>query len=105
MKYICIIIATFIASTFLYSCKQMTPGDFLKIEDEVIKTDLQPQSKEKVAAKYGYSLRQYEQFEERAKTDKKLQEDLGKIRLERAKAEGTIKELPGKSGPDQKKAK
>ncbi len=83
MKYICTIIATIFASSLLYSCKpsrEMTPADFLKIEDEVITTDLQPQSKEKAAAKYGYTLRQYEKFEERAKSDKKLQEELGKIR-------------------------
>ena len=85
MKHICSIKAIFIASVILFSCKpsrELTPVDFLKIEDEVSATDLKQQSKEKAAAKYGYTLQQYEKFEERAKSDKKLQEELGKIRLE-----------------------
>lgn len=59
----------------------MTAQDFLKIEDEVATTDLTPESKDRVAKKYGYTLQQYQTFEERARTDKKLQEELGAIRL------------------------
>jgi hypothetical protein len=59
----------------------MTAQDFLKIEDEVSATDLTPESKDRVAKKYGYTLQQYQTFEERARTDKKLQEELGAIRL------------------------
>jgi hypothetical protein len=59
----------------------MTAQDFLKIEDEVSATDLTPESKDRVAKKYGYTLQQYQTFEERARTDKKLQEELGTIRL------------------------
>ncbi|HPA71061.1 MAG TPA: hypothetical protein PKY31_02250 [Spirochaetota bacterium] len=61
---------------------EMSPQDFLKIEDEVATTDLSPESKEKVAKKHGYTLQQYQTYEEKARTDKKLQEELGAIRLQ-----------------------
>ncbi len=67
------------------SCKkagrEMTAQDFLKIEDEVALTDLTPEAKDRVAKKYGYTLEQYQSFEEKVRSDKKLQEELGAIRL------------------------
>ncbi|MCX7678734.1 MAG: hypothetical protein N2316_05895 [Spirochaetes bacterium] len=82
-KLIALVLVGSIAMTF--SCKkasrEMTPEDFLKIEDEIALTDLTPESKEQVVKKYGYTLEQYQSFEEKVRTDKKLQEELGTIRL------------------------
>lgn len=74
------------AVAFAFSCskKTMSPEDFLKIEDEVNTTDMTPESKEKVAAKFGYTVNEYLLFEERARTDRKLQEQLGALRLKKS---------------------
>ena len=77
---ICIAMAV-TAGSCKFTRSEIDPADFLKIEDEVSLTDLSPEAKEKVAKKYGYTLEQYKSFEERARTDKKLQEELGAIRL------------------------
>lgn len=69
------------ASSCKMTSREMTPQDFLKIEDEIATTDLTPEAKEKVAKKYGYTLGQYQSFEEKVRSDKKLQEELGEIRL------------------------
>lgn len=82
VSFIALMLAVVVA---IGSCKmtgrEMTPQDFLKIEDEIATTDLTPEAKEKVAKKYGYSLEQYQSFEEKVRSDKKLQEELGEIRL------------------------
>ncbi len=76
-----LIIAIALTVSFCGGKAEMTTLDFIKIEDEILKTDLTPASKEAVAKKFGFSLEQYQTFEERARTDQKLQEELGKIRL------------------------
>jgi len=85
MKKLSLIALMLAIAVAIGSCKmtgrEMTPQDFLKIEDEIATTDLTPEAKEKVAKKYGYTLEQYQSFEEKARTDKKLQEELGAIRL------------------------
>ncbi len=85
MKNALFIVIMLVIAISISSCKmtgrEMTPQDFLKIEDEIATTDLTPEAKEKVTKKYGYSLEQYQSFEEKVRSDKKLQEELGEIRL------------------------
>ncbi len=85
MRYLSFLAIIIAIALSVGSCKmtsrEMTPQDFLKIEDEIATTDLTPEAKEKVAKKYGYSLEQYQSFEEKVRSDKKLQEELGEIRL------------------------
>ena len=82
LSILTVVVSLMLAVSF---CKMgggdMTAQDFLKMEDEVAATDLTPESKDRVAKKYGYTLQQYQTFEERARTDRKLQEELGAIRL------------------------
>ncbi|MCU0849134.1 MAG: hypothetical protein MUD12_14735 [Spirochaetes bacterium] len=68
----------------LISCgqkKEMSIEDFAKIDLEMISTDQKPESKEVVAKKYGYTLKQYQEFADKVDRDTKLQEKLGEIRL------------------------
>lgn len=82
LSIVAVLMALTLAVSFCRGTRgEMSAQDFLKIEDEVSATDLTPESKEKVAKKYGYTLQQYQTFEERARTDQKLQEELGAIRL------------------------
>lgn len=82
-------------SASLFSCKPsnkvMTPEDFLKIQNEYLKTDLTPESKKKSSEKFGYTLKQYEEMDEKSKTDPKLQEKLGEIKLNSKKDADEIK--------------
>lgn len=95
MNYLKTILFAVLAAVIALSCKpssrDITPDDFLKMENEVIRTDLSSQSKEAIAKKYGYSLDQYLKFEERAKTDEKLKEQLGIIRLKSTKIKEDLK--------------
>jgi len=88
MKYIHLAVAVMILSAVMLTAqctkREMTAEDFLRIEDEVNTTDLTPASKERIAKKHGFSLNQYQRFEERVKSDQKLQEQLGAIRLQKA---------------------
>ncbi len=65
--------------------KEMTVQDFAKIDMEVVKTDTTPESKKKIAEKYGYTLEQYEAFAEKAEKDPTILEKLGEISLEKQK--------------------
>jgi len=80
------LIATFIMiSALVVSCtqkkKEMTVEDFAKIDIEITTTDQKPESIEKVAKKYGYTLEQYKKFAKKVEDDTSLQEKLGEIRL------------------------
>jgi hypothetical protein len=85
MKKISIISAVIIAIFMITGCKtaktEMSIEDFAKIDMEITGTDMTPASRETVAKKYGYSLEQYEQFEQKVTADPKLQEKLGELRL------------------------
>jgi hypothetical protein len=74
-----------IIALFMVSCKpsakEMTPEDFIKIENEVLSTDNTPEAKERVAEKYGYTLEQYTDFENQVETDPELKNKLGELRL------------------------
>jgi hypothetical protein len=89
MKYLNLIMIFLIASFVTLSCnkepKVMSPKDFLKIENEVLTTDLSPEVKEKIAKKYGYTLKQYLDFEEQAENDPELKKKLGEESLKNKK--------------------
>jgi uncharacterized protein YxeA len=94
MKYIKIILAIILTASFAVSCmskKDISAEDFLKIEDEVLKSDLSQSSKETIAKKYGYTLQQYVAAEEKARTDDKFKEKLGAVRLKTAPTKDEIK--------------
>lgn len=80
---IIIIVILAVCVLFPAACrkKEMTPELFLQIEDEISTTDLTPESKARVTNKFGFTTLQYQEFIERAKTDKKIMEKLGILRL------------------------
>ena len=73
MKSIITIMVVLVAAIFFVSCKPaekaMTAEEFLKIENEVLATDLKPESKEAVVKKYGYTLKVFTDFEEKIEKD------------------------------------
>lgn len=95
MRFFSIITIVIVMGALLFSCKPtnkvMAPEDFLKIQNEYLKTDLTPESKKKSAEKFGYTLKQYEEMDEKVKTDPKLQEKLGEIKLNKKKDAEDIK--------------
>ncbi len=70
------------------SPKEMTPADFLKIENEILTTDLTPESKEVIAKKYDYSLKQFEDFAQRVEKDPELKAKIGEMRLQKIQGGG-----------------
>ena len=95
MKFIKLLTVIFLVVMFIFSCKpspkNITLEDFLTIQNEILKTDLTPESMEKVVKKYGYTVEQYEQFDGKVKTDTKLQEKWGEIRLKMGKSKSDLK--------------
>jgi|GEM_PF-835350 len=75
---------------FVAACNQtpkdMTLKDFAKIENEILDTDMKDSTKEKIAKKYGYTLKQYSEMEEKVSKDVKLQEEIGNIRMKNPKS-------------------
>ncbi len=75
---------------FIASCNQkpkvMSLGDYAKIENEILDTDYKDSSKEKIAKKYGYSLKQYIEMETKVENDVKLRERIGEIRMKNPKS-------------------
>ena len=91
MKPIMTILVILVAAIFFVSCKPaekaMTAEEFLKIENEVLATDLKPESKEAVVKKFGYTLKAYTDFEEKIEKDAELKKKVGEIRLNMEKKE------------------
>ncbi len=89
MKYLRLLAIAIMVCALMVSCGkkkgEMTVEDFSKIEMETITTDMKPETIETVAKKYGYTLKQYKDFEEKVQQDPKLQEKLGEIRLQKQK--------------------
>ncbi len=87
MRYIKISIAVLILSLSFFACKQkqMTLEDYAKIDIEITTTDLKPESIKKITEKYGYSVDQYNKFDQKIQNDPALQEKLGEIRLNNLK--------------------
>ncbi len=84
MKYLRIFVVVLLAASFIVSCKpakEMTPEDFLNIENKILTTDLTPESKEAVAKEFGFTLEQYKDFEEKVETDLELKAKVGELRL------------------------
>ena len=85
MRYLKQLPIILLAAALILSCgtkkKEMTVQDFAKIDIEITGTDQKPESIEKVAQKYGYTLEQYQNFAEKVEKDQSLQDKLGEIRL------------------------
>ncbi len=85
MNFLKALLIIITAALFIISCKPsekvMTAEDFLKIDTEILSTDLTLESKEKVAEKYGFTLKQYNDFEEKVEKDTALKTKVGEIRL------------------------
>lgn len=71
----------------LMSCKpaqkEMTPELFLTIENEILATDLTPESKETVLKNYNLTLKQFEDYAQKVESDPALKEQIGEIRLKK----------------------
>jgi hypothetical protein len=61
--------------------RSMSPEDFINIQTEYFAGDQTEESKETIAKKYGYSAKQYNDFEEKVESDSDLKTEVGKIRL------------------------
>jgi hypothetical protein len=83
MTFTRIFFGIILSACLLVACKPklMTPEDFIKIENEVLSTDLKPESKEAIAKKYGFTYKQYADFEESLEKDPELKTKVGEIRL------------------------
>jgi hypothetical protein len=85
MNFLKVFLSIITASLLIISCKPgektMTPEDFLKIDTEILSTDLTLESKEAVAKKYGYTFKQYNDYEELVEKDAALKTKIGEIRL------------------------
>jgi hypothetical protein len=85
-------IFVFLMVIFIASCipskKEMTPEDFITIENEILNTDLTPDSKEAIAKKYNYTLKQYEDYSQKVEKDPALKAKVGDVRLKGMKGAG-----------------
>lgn len=59
----------------------MTPHEYLRIESEVITSDMKPETVKTIVVKHGFSYEEYRRFEKKVQNDEKLRETLGEIRL------------------------
>lgn len=87
MKRISVIIAVCML-LFAFSCtksKQMTPEDFIKIQNDYLASDQTEEAKESSAKKYGFSAKQYDEFESKVESDIELKTKVGEIRLKSQK--------------------
>lgn len=89
LRYACVMVAVM---GLMLSCnkapKDMTPEDFLKIDNEILNTDLTPEAKEAVTKKYDYSLKQFEDFAQRVEKDPELKAKIGEMRLQKMQGVG-----------------
>lgn len=85
------VIIVILISIFVFACKpspkEMNLEDFFVIQNEILSTDLTPESKEKIVKKYGYTLKEYDELDEKVLRDPKLREKLGEIKLKKDKGE------------------
>ncbi len=81
------LVILFLISIFVFACtpspKEMTLEVFFEIQNEILNTDLTPESKEKILKKYGYTLEEYNELDEKVKRDPKLREKLGEIKMKK----------------------
>jgi len=89
MKFLTLFCAVILTFSMVISCKQkateITPEIFIQMENDVLKTDLTPKATEEVADKYGFTLKQYRDYESLVESDMKLKEKIGEIRLNETK--------------------
>ena len=89
MRYLKLFAVLILASALVISCKkaqkEMTLEDFAKIDLEITTTDQKPETIDKIAQKYGYTLKDYQGFAEKVEKDPKLKEQLGDISLDSQK--------------------
>jgi hypothetical protein len=81
-KYIALLIS--LSLVLVLACsktKSMTPEDFINIQTEYFASDQTDESKEIISKKYGFSAKQYNDFEEKVESDTELKTKVGKIRL------------------------
>ena len=86
MRYIISFTIVLFVAVFIISCKpsnkELKLGEFLKIEEEVLSGDLTPEFEEAVAKKYGFTLKQYKDFEEKIENDPEIKAKAGEMRLQ-----------------------
>ena len=86
MRYLKILLVVITFSMMFVTCKpaqkQMTLKDFAKIDLAIASSDQKPETKEAIAKKAGFTLKQFTDFEMKIQKDPKLIEKLGELRLE-----------------------
>jgi|APHig6443718053_1056840.scaffolds.fasta_scaffold14619_2 hypothetical protein len=87
MKRIIPIIAVCVLA-FVFSCtksKPMAPEDFIKIQTDYLSSDQTEEAKEASAKKFGFTAKQYDEFEEKVESDIELKTKVGEIRIKNQK--------------------
>ena len=85
-KIFCLIISA--ALFYALACsksKTMSPEDFIKIQNDYLASDQTEESKEASSEKYGFTAKQYNEFEEKIESDIELKTKVGEIRLKNQK--------------------
>lgn len=82
LKHLSIIILAIVLAMPI-ACKEpaLTPKLFITVQDEILDSDMQPATKESIAAKYGITLEQYQQYENKVENDPELLAEVVKERL------------------------
>ncbi len=91
MKYVPFLIAVMTVTVLTLCCspshKTMTPEKFLKIENEILSTDLTPEAKEAVLKKYNFTLKEFEDYAQKVESDPELKAKVGEARLKKIQGE------------------
>jgi hypothetical protein len=84
MKKLFFAILISLIPALIISCsksKQMTPEDFIKIQNDFLSSDQTERSKETVSHKYGFSAKDYDDYDKKVESDAALKAKLGELRL------------------------
>ena len=95
MRYLISFIVIMLIPMFIISCKPSKKNidldDFLKIEEEILSSDLTPNSEKSIIEKYGYSVEQYKDYEKKLESDPGLKAKAGNLRLQKMRETKKIK--------------
>jgi hypothetical protein len=84
MKKLFLAMIISIIPALIISCsktKQMTPDDFINIQNDFLSSDQTETSKETISHKYGFTAADYDDYDKKVESDTALKAKLGEIRL------------------------
>lgn len=84
MKKLFLSILISLIPMLIISCsktKQMTPEDFISIQNDFLSSDQTESSKETISHKYGFTTKDYDDYDKKVESDAALKAKLGELRL------------------------